>query len=410
MIFARRLPILFALGFASGLPYLLTHSTLSARLTAAGIPVEQIGLFTLVTLPYSLKPLWAPLLDRHALPFLGRRRGWMILFQLATAATLALLAIADAHDTFAIAVCAVAVAVASASADVVSDAYRTDLLAPAERPAGTASYVLGYRVALLVSGGFALVLADHLRWRTVYLSLAALMLAGAAVTLRAPEPPPTTPPPSLRAAVVEPLRDLLRRRRALLFLAFVAVYRLADLAANVMVTPFLLHTGFSNSEIGVVYKVAGIAATIAGTVGGGFVVARFGLVRELAAFAAAQGVSGLGYAALAVAGKSRAVFIAAVAVEQLSVGAALAALDMLLMAACNRRLSATQFALLVSVSSLAGRIAGAGSGFAARAVGWPVYFTIAASCAILPLGLLALVAGEIGRAERGDYSAAYNSG
>lgn len=411
MISPRRLPLLFALGFASGLPYLLTQSTLSAWLASAGIPLPTIGLVTLVTLPYSLKPLWAPLLDRWALPVarwapsLGRRRGWMLLFQLLTAVALALMATTDVSRVRdRLALCAVAVALFSASQDIVSDAYRTDLLGPAERPAGTATYVLGYRIAMLVAGGLALVLADHWSWRRVYLVLAALMLGGVVATLVAPEPTATTPPPSLRSAVVEPLRDFFRRRRALAMLAFILAFRLGDLVANAMVAPFLLGLGFGKSEVGVVYKVAGISATIVGTVGGGVVVARMGLVRALGLFAALQSVASLGYAALALAGRSHALLPVAVALEQLCAGAGIAALDMLLMALCHRRHSATQFALLASASGLGGRLAGAGSGFAARALGWPLYFTATAACVLPVLLLLGAAADEVRAAERGDFA------
>ena len=405
VISPRRLPLLFALGFASGLPYLLTSSTLSAWLASVGIPLETIGLVTLVTLPYSLKPLWAPLVDRFSLPLLGRRRGWMLLFQLLTAAALVLMATSDVADVRArLAPFAVAVALFSASQDIVSDAYRTDLLAPAERPAGTATYVLGYRIAMLVAGGLALVLADHWPWRRVYGVMAALMLAGVVATLRAPEPPPTVPPPSLRSAVVQPLRDFFQRRRATAMLGFILAFRLGDLLANAMVAPFLLDAGFGKSEIGVVYKVAGISATIAGTVGGGLVVARAGLVRALGLFAVAQGVSSLGYAALALVGRSHALLVVAVALEQLCAGACIAALEMLLMSLCHRRHSATQFALLVAASGLGGRLAGAASGFAARALGWPMYFTATALCALPVLLLLGVVAGEVRAAERGDFA------
>jgi PAT family beta-lactamase induction signal transducer AmpG len=395
---ARRLGTLFALGFASGLPYLLTHSTLSARLASQGIALETIGLLTLVSLPYSLKPLWAPLVDRFAPPFLGRRRGWMLPFQLATAAAIAWLGVTSANRVDGLALAAVAVAFFSASQDIVSDAYRTDLLAPAERPVGTSTYVLGYRVAMLIAGGFALVLADHLSWRRVYLVLAALMLAGVVATLLAPEPEAPAPPPSLRAAVVEPWLAFFRRWDrvgALRILAFVIAFRMGDLVLNDMVMPFLIAIGFGKSEIGVTYKIAGIAATIIGTLGGAALVLRIGLFRALGWFTLAQGISSLGYAALALAGRSHALLAVAVSIEQLCAGACIAALDMLLMALCDRRYSATQFALLVAASSLGGRILGAGSGFVARALGWPLFFTATALLALPVLLLLAALPSEV---------------
>lgn len=399
---SRRVLLMLLFGFASGLPYQLTGTTLSARLSGAGVPLATIGLFALVGLPYSLKFAWAPLLDRYAPPLLGRRRGWVLLFQLALIAAIAALGAAEpAAAPRQAAGLALAVALLSASQDVVSDAYRTDLLHPAERAAGTATYILGYRAAMLLSGGLALVLADHLSFGAVYGLMALAMLAGVLATLRAPEPPRAEPPRSLRSAVLDPFADYFRRRGALPLLLFVTLYRAGDLAANVMVTPFLLSLHFSRSEVGVVYKIAGTAATIVGALGGGAAVARFGLYRSLFAFALLQGVANLGYGALALAGRGRALLFVAVGADHLCTGLAIAALDAFLMALCNRRFSATQFALLASASGAAGRLFGAGAGYLAGAVGWPLFFVGTMGLAAPALLLLRHLRGAVIAADRG---------
>ncbi len=371
----RHLLLLVPLGFASGLPYMLVGSTLAAWLTEAGVALGEVGLFSAVALPYSLKLAWAPLLDRFALPWLGRRRGWLVAFQLALAGALVLLGTLSprsAPATFA--GIAVLVTVLAASQDLVVDAYRTDLLAPDERAAGTALFVLGYRVAMLVSGGAALVAADHLPFGRVYQLAAALLAVGVVAALAAPEPPAVAAPATLRAAVVAPLAEWFARPRALGLLVFVLLYRVSDLAIAAMAVPFLVGLGFGNTEIGVAMKSAGLLATIVGALAGGAVVARAGLYRPLLAFGLAAPLTALGWAGLALVGKSHTLLIAVVAVHALAAGAAIAALEALILTSCDRRYGATQYALLASLAGLGGRAVAAASGFAVQTVGWAVFF------------------------------------
>ena len=391
MIFARpRVLILFPLGFAAGLPYMLASSTLSAWLTQAGVSLTGVGLFSAVALPYSLKLLWAPLIDRYRPPLLGRRRGWIVLFQLALgAALLALGATSPRAAPLAFAALAVGVTLCAASQDIAADAYRTDLLAPDERAAGTAVYVFGYRAAMLVTGGLALVVADHLPFGRVYQLSAALLVVGLIAAVIAPEPAAVAPPSSLRAAVVEPLADWFGRPRALALLAFIALYRLSDLVAAAMSTPFLLALGFSNTEIGLVNKNVGIAATIAGALGGGAIVARFGLRRPLVVFGLAVPLSNLLWATLAVTGKSRALLLVTVAAHDSLVGCGIATLEALILTACNRRYGATQYALLSAAAGLAGRLAATPSGAFAAHLGWPAFFVASSVAGIAALALTA---------------------
>ncbi|HWE31596.1 MAG TPA: MFS transporter [Polyangia bacterium] len=390
-VFARpRVLILFPLGFAAGLPYMLVSSTLSAWLTNTGVSLAGVGLFSAVTLPYSLKLLWAPFVDRYRPPLLGRRRGWIVLFQLALGGALvALGATSPRAAPLAFAALAIGVTLCAASQDIAADAYRTDLLAPDERAAGTAVYVFGYRAAMLVTVGLALVVADHLPFGRIYQLSAVLLAVGVVAAVIAPEPSAVAPPVSLRAAVVEPLTDWLTRPRALALIAFVAVYRLSDLVAAAMSTPFLIALGFSNTEIGLVNKNIGIAATIAGALAGGAIVARAGLRRPLVAFGVAVPVSNLLWAALAVTGKSRALLLVAVAAHDALVGCGIAALAALILTSCNRRYGATQYALLSAAAGLAGRIATAPSGAIAARLGWPTFFAAGAAAGIVALALTA---------------------
>ncbi len=392
IFYRRRILLMWWLGFSSGLPLLLTGSTLSAWLSQSGVSLEQIGVLSLVGLPYSLKMLWAPVLDRFAAPILGRRRGWMLLCQLALGVCLLAMSLRNPKESpGAVAVMAVLIAFFSASQDIVTDAYRTDLLQRDERAAGTAVFVFGYRIAMLLTGGLALIIAEHVSFRAVYLLSALAMVAGIITTLRAEETEAVRPPMTLHAAVIDPLFDFFRRRGAVSILLFVTLFRVGDTIANVMVMPFLLSLQFSPSEIGVVYKAIGIAATILGTLCGGVLVARVGLFRALLTFGCTQGLANLSYAALALVGKSHTLLLVAVGVDNLCTGLSVAALDAFLMSLCNKRYSAMQYALLVSASGVAGRLLGGSSGVIAKHVGWSHFFVATMLLSIPALLLLILV-------------------
>jgi PAT family beta-lactamase induction signal transducer AmpG len=243
---SRRMAVLFALGFSSGLPLMLTGQTLQAWAKDAHVDIKKIAALSLVGLAYTFKFAWAPLLDRYRLPLLGRRRGWALALQLALIVAIGVLATCDPRAPARLAVVAVIVAFLSASQDVVLDAYTTDLLAPQERAAGSAVYVLGYRVAALGTMFLALVLADHIAWRAVYLVMAALMAVGVAATLLAEEPTGATPPRTLASALVEPFAELVRRlgaRRTALVLAFAATYEFGYFFAQAVLVVFFKDLG-----------------------------------------------------------------------------------------------------------------------------------------------------------------------
>ncbi|RMH38038.1 MAG: MFS transporter [Deltaproteobacteria bacterium] len=374
---ARRIGIQAPLGFSSGLPLYLTGSTLAAWLTQEGLSYKTIGAFALVSLPYNFKWLWAPAMDRWAPPLLGRRRGWMIVTQALLAIAIAALGAMDvAASTGVVALLAFAVAFLSASQDVVVDAYRTEVLPDDERGRGTGAYVGGYRIGMLASGFAALLMASTIGWRNVYWILAALMTVGVAASLAAPAPPAIRPPASLRAAIVDPLADFFSRRGAVVALAFVMLYKLGDAVAGQMVVPFLLREqGFSLADIAWIQKLVGSGATIVGVAAGGAVIDRVGTRRGLLYFGAAQALTNAGYALLAVTGRSHAGLIAAVAVDNFCNALGTAAFVAYLMSICNRRYSATQYALLSSASSVLGRVLNATSGYVIDLVGWVGFFS-----------------------------------
>jgi PAT family beta-lactamase induction signal transducer AmpG len=312
----------------------------------------------------------------------------MVYAQLGTAAALFALGGVDPRAPARVAAVALVAAVLSATNDLLTDAYQTDLLEPDERAAGAAAAVLGYRVAMLVSGGLALVLADRLSWGAVYRVMSAGMLIGVVAAVLAPEPPRVEAPRTLAESVAAPLVDFFGRPRALATLVFVTLYRFGDTVATAMVQPFLLSRGFSPSEIGTVNQGLGVGATIAGTLAGGALVRPLGLRRALFLFGALQAGANLGYAALATAGRNHALLLGAITADNLCNGLGIAASVAFLMSLCNRRFSATQFALLTSVSSLSGRLVGGASGWAAERLGWPAFFVATALVALPALALL----------------------
>lgn len=385
----RRVAVLLLLGFSSGLPLALTFSTLQAWMKDAGLDLATIGAITLVGLPYTIKYLWAPLMDRYTPPFLGRRRGWLVITQLALMAGIAFMGSLDpAQQAGALAITAVVVAFLSASQDIVVDAYRADVLQQKELGAGAAVSVLGYRLGMLASGAMALILADHFPWAVVYQIMAGMMAIGLIASLIGPEPEASGTPKTLAAAVVQPFRAFFSRKAALWLLLFIVVYKLADALAGAMTTPFLLDIGFTKTELGAVNKAFGLAATLLGALVGGALVARFGIYRCLLGFGVLQAVSNFAFMALAMAGPSQAGLIIAVGIENLSGGMGTAAFVAFLMSLTERQYSATQYALLSSLTALTRTLAGAPTGILAAQLGWAEFFGVTVLGALPGLVLL----------------------
>jgi len=447
----RRVAAMLALGFASGLPLALSAGSLQAWLTVAGVDLGTIGFFALAGLPYTFKFVWAPLLDRFEPPWAGRRRGWLVATQLALAAAFVAMSTLDpSRSVEAMGACAVAIAFLSASQDVVFDAYRSDLLDERERGAGAAVSVLGYRIAMLVSGGLALIVADQwLGWPGTYRLMAGLMALTAAASLFAPAARAVPAPasdvrrelggfaamlaaglavyfglrglvwggwetgPGARLALqtatmlaafaaaiqaarragfpsfVGPWDAFFARERALALLALIVFYKLGDAFAGSLSTTFLIRAaGFTQTEVGAVNKLLGLAATIAGALAGGAWLARRPLYPALLAFGVLQAVSNFGYWLLSVSPKSFALMAAAIGVENLCGGMGTAAFVAFLMALTDRRFSAAQFALLSALAAVGRVYVGPASGVMVEALGWPAFFLWSVVAALPGLLLL----------------------
>lgn len=374
---SRRVAVVCLLGFSSGLPLALTGGTLQAWMTVSGVDLATIGIFTLVGIPYTWKFLWAPFMDRYVPPFLGRRRGWIAAMQMLLGACIAVMGALDpATMPWALAALALMVAFISASQDVVFDAYRADVLRPQERGIGAAVSVLGYRLAMLVSGALALILSDQIGWQNTYWLMAALMIAAIGATLFGPEPEvQVTPPKTLAEAVVEPLREFFARHGAWALLLLIVLYKLGDAFAGSLTTAFLIRgVEFTATEVGAINKGMGLAATLVGVVFGGVLMARLGLFRSLLVFGVLQAISNLTFMWLASVGKDYAVMVLAVGFENLAGGMGTAAFVALLMAMCDKRFTASQFALLSALAAVGRVYVGPASGYMVEAIGWTTFF------------------------------------
>ncbi len=384
------------LGFASGLPLALSSGTLQAWLTVEGVDLKTLGWLTVLGLPYTYKFGWAPLLDRYRLGgrFGGRRKGWLVGLQIAMACVLFALSLSEpmAPGGLAwLASMAFLLVILSASFDIVFDAWRAESLRPEQRGLGAAWSVVGYRIAMLVSGGMALMVADlYLGFAGTYRVMAGLCLVLAAVAFFAPEPSAARPPASLRAAVVEPFKEFFSRRAAWWLLAAIVLYKLGDAFAGSLSTAFLIRgAGFSAAEVGAVNKGMGLVATLVGGLAGGVLLARIGLWGGLFFFGTLQAVTNLGFWWLAgLPSPSILDMTAVVLLENLAGGMGTAAFVAFLMTLCDQRFTATQFALLSALASVGRVWVGPFAGHAASTWGWPPFF-MASFFAALP-GLVLL--------------------
>lgn len=375
-VFSRRMLVAFLMGFSCGLPLLLTIGVLQAWMKETGVDLTWIGMITLVQIPYTWKFLWAPFLDRFIPPFLGRRRGWLIMAQLALVMAIAALGLADpVRRPVMMVAAAVLVAFFSATQDIAVDAYRREDLADAELGLGSSFYIYGYRIGMWLASGGGLILADRMSFTKVYLIMAGLMLPGILTTLWTPEPQmDTNPPQTMREAVVAPLLDYFRRRGAPWILAFILFYKIGDTMASAITTPFFLDIGFSKTEIGAVVKLFGAWATIGGALLGGITLLKLGIHRCLWLFGLLQAVSTAGFALLARAGHSIALLSGVIAFENVSSGMGTAAFVAFMASITNKKFTATQYALLTSIMGVPRVLASAPTGWMAKSAGWPLFF------------------------------------
>ena len=390
----RRMLICVFTGFSSGLPLYLLINLIPAWLRSEGVDLKAIGLFTLIQLPFTWKFVWSPLMDRYAVPMLGRRRGWMLITQLLLLIAIPLFGFLRPQlDLWTIAWLASAVAFFSASQDIVLDAYRREILPDSELALGTSIHVNAYRISSLVPGALALILADHLPWAAVYAITALFMLPGIALTLLVTEPPQSRAAPrTLRDALVEPFHEFITRagwRAAVWILAFIFLYLLGVSMATALATPFYLDMGFSMTDIGVVAKNAGLWASVAGGLLGGLWMVRIGINRGLWIFGVVQMLSILGFALLAWVHRPDKLLLAGViACEALGVGLGTAAFTAYIARTTNPRYTATQFALFTSLAVVPRSLFNASTGWIVERIGWTDFYLL---CTLLALPGMALL-------------------
>jgi MFS transporter, PAT family, beta-lactamase induction signal transducer AmpG len=400
----RRMLVCVFTGFSSGLPLYLLLNLLPAWLRSEHVDLKSIGLFALIQLPYTWKFVWSPLIDRYALPLLGRRRGWMLATQLALAASIP--AFGQFHpqqDIWSIAYLAAAVAFFSASQDIAIDAFRREILPDVELGLGNAIHVNAYRISSLIPGALSLILADVLPWSSVFAITALFMLPGVAMTFAVAEPLLARQGPrTLAAAVVEPFREFVRRGgwwQAGLVVLFVFLYKLGDSMATALATPFYLDMGFTKSEIGIIAKNAGLWASVIGGMLGGLWMLKIGINRGLWLFGVVQVVSILGFAWLAWVHRPDKLLLALViGFEALGVGLGTAAFTAFIARATDPRYTATQFALFTSLAALPRTVVNASTGWIVEQVGWFAFFLLCTVLALPGMALLLRVAPWSGEA------------
>jgi MFS transporter, PAT family, beta-lactamase induction signal transducer AmpG len=364
------------MGFACGLPLLLTITVLQAWMKEQGVDRTVIGIVSLVGLPYTLKFLWAPVMDRFTLPFLGRRRGWLLVAQAALMVSISGLGFTDpGKNPWMTAAAAFLVTFFSASQDIVVDAYRREDLPDKELGLGSSLYVNGYRVGMLLASGGGLIMADHMPFFMVYQIMAACLLPGVVTTLLAQEPKLNVgTPESMKEAVFDPLIEYFSRRGALWILAFILFYKIGDTMASAMTIPFYLDIGFSKTQIGAVVKLFGFWATVAGTLIGGVIMLRLEINRSLWVFGFLQAASTAGFAVLARVGNSLPLLSTVIAFENLSSGMGTAAFIAFMASLTHKKFTATQYALLSSLMGIPRVMASAPTGFFAKNMGWESFF------------------------------------
>jgi PAT family beta-lactamase induction signal transducer AmpG len=403
----RRVMLILPLGFASGLPLLLTFSTLSAWFAKAGVSLKTIGAFALVGTPYAFKFLWSPLIDRLPPPIpIGRRRGWGVSIQLALiAATIALGACNPRVDLERMAALAILVAFLSASQDVVIDAYRVEILTPEQQGPGAAMIQTGYRIAMLISGAGALIIAATYGWFAAYATMAALLSVGMMVFIFGPEPSPQTDAMERSAsrgwdairewiatAVTGPFADFMRRPAWLAIVIFIVGYKLGEAMAGVMAMPLYISIGFSLKEIAAISKLVGFVATVVGAVVGGVVTSKIGVMRALILCGVLQSAGNLFYVLQAVGGHRLDYLALCVAAENLTGAMAGTALVAYLSGLCSPAFTATQYALLSSLAAVGRTLVASSGGALAEKLGWVPFFIMTTIATVPALLLLVWIA------------------
>jgi len=385
-----RMVVALLMGFSCGLPLLLTMGVLQAWMKEEGIDLGFIGLVSLLQIPYTWKFLWAPFFDRFTLPFLGRRRGWLILSQILLICSIAGMGFTDPVLNAPMMIfTAVLVSFFSASQDIVVDAYRREDLSDEELGLGSSLYIYGYRIGMLLASGGGLIMADYMPFSSVYFIMAICMMPCICVTLIAHEPENSSgKPKTLKEALFDPFTDFFGRSEAIWILAFILFYKLGDSMASAMTTPFFLDLGFSKSQIGMVVKVFGFWATILGAFIGGVILLKLGISRSLWIFGFLQALSTACFSILANMGNSLPVLSFVIAFENLSSGMGTSAYVAFMASITNKKFTATQYAFLSCLMALPRVVASSLTGFIVKNIGWNFFF-IACTFVAIP-GLLLL--------------------
>lgn len=400
-IFSRKMIVSLVMGFASGLPLMLTITLLQAWLKDNKVDLSTIGLVSLFGLPYTLKFFWAPFVDRYALPLLGRRKGWIFVFQLLLVCAIFGMGSADPiNSPLMLGVMALAVAFFSACQDIVIDAYRREDLTDAELGMGSALYVWGYRLGMLLTSGGGLIMADHYTYGSVYFIIGLCMIPAMVITLLTPEPKNEYGlPASLRDAMILPFIDFFQRKEAYWLLVFSLLYKIGDTMAGSMTMPFYMEIGFSKTQIGAVVKLFGFWATVIGGVTGGIMMLKLGINKALWIFGVLQAVSTFGFSLLTMTGVNTLALVGVITFENLTGGMGTVAYMAFIASLTNKKFTATQYALLSSLMGIPRVFASAPTGFLVEAVGWWNFFMICTLIAIPGMLLLLKVAPFRGKQE-----------
>ncbi|WNC73366.1 AmpG family muropeptide MFS transporter [Thalassotalea psychrophila] len=396
-ILNKRMLICIFTGFSSGLPLFFLYQLIPGWLRSEGVSLAEIGLFSLIGIPYVWKFLWSPAMDRYSFPFLGRRRGWMLFTQVCLLLSIASFGyINPTMSIWTVAYLAAAVAFFSASQDIVLDAYRRELLPDHELGIGNSIHVQAYRLSGLVPGSLGFILADHMPWQIVFIVVAAFMLAGIIMTLCVSEARrEANAPQTLKQAIVLPFKDFINRegvKSALMILSFLFLYKLGDNMATALQTPFFIDLGFTNTEIGVVAKTASLIAMTIGLAVGGVIMIKLSINRALWIFGFVQIISILGFAALAEIGHNTYALAFAMGFEYLGVGLGTAAFTAFIAKTTNPTFAATQFALFTALTALPRTFANASTGFIVEQVGWTSFFFLCTALAVPGMLMLFKVA------------------
>ncbi|MDG1945914.1 MAG: AmpG family muropeptide MFS transporter [Halioglobus sp.] len=394
----RRMLICVFTGLASGMPLYVLYQLVPVWLREGGVSLSEIGLFSLIGIPYTWKFMWAPLMDRWVPPFLGRRRGWMLVAQVALLLSIGVLGMFDpSRSTWVIAAVAAAIAFFSATQDVALDGYRREILPnDAELGMGNGIHVSAYRISSLVPGSLSLILADSLPWSSVFWITAAFMSVGIVLSLVVSEPKSELPPAAgLREAIVEPFSEYLSRRgwnSLILVLCFMFLYKVGDNMATALSMPFYLELGFTKTQIGLVAKHAALWPAIVGGIFGGLIIVRVGINRALWLFGVLQMASILGFALLASSGTLLWLLAAVISFEYLGVGMGTAAFTAFIARETSMTFAATQFALFTALAAVPRTLANASTGFIVEQIGWVDFFLLCTLMAVPGMLLLIWVA------------------